>query len=404
MRHLILVDDHPRRSPFGCYGLAAAVICIALAADATGGGLAENNGVMLTGPLYSDLTADEKARMVDTNGSTFRRLSQKEKALLEEYRAAYVRMREFYSDLYMEVHEEVSSLAPSADDGIPAPPDSPLVLTRMCDYVFYARRGRYFRLDGTAKTGTGTATVRGTRIAIITPDESYLLLRSRSSGKYLLEGRGKSTDRYISDMLSEYWFPHAAFSCEIEHLEHLLLINRPHFVIEGVAEAVDAGERLVVASLSWRDGSARYVFEFYRDRCCALKEAREDVEIVADADRRAYRTQRCEYSPSAQGIPLLRACEVTHWTAAVGRGEERRIGKHVVYRVDRLNAGSPAASTFDVERLIGPIGSATTSVSIKVVSAAVSGALIVSLLTVQWIARRRTRREDWRSADAPAAQ
>ncbi|MCP4673988.1 MAG: hypothetical protein GY854_00395 [Deltaproteobacteria bacterium] len=308
--------------------------------------------------------AEVKARADDSSvqdtfsGDTFSRLSQEEKALLQEYCGCFLKLKAFYDNVTIEAHEELL-IRPRSKDGIFAPTaNADLVLARVRDYTFRADgSGDRYRMDGTDYDATDPTKAIEAKIGLMNPDGQYVFQRNPTTGKYYLRLFGKNKAEGLVQ-LSAYVFPAAPFTFLATPLDEYVLQDQPGVIIDKVELQHDSGEELVEIARSYRqeDRWSECVLRFYRERSWALKDIQFEGAIWARGkvieDRQSAKIQTCFYDGEQDGIPLLKSCSI-ECSARDVASNALKTTRRQDFEIRSLTPGPPAQSLFDDEVILG---------------------------------------------------
>lgn len=331
----------------------------------------------------SAAVADDKvnhsvANSTDFEGETFSRLTEKDKYLLKEYRENDLRLKQFYSNITIEVNEKIFQLKTSPEGIFPPAPDADVVLTGIRDYTFRANGGNYYRMDGSQFEVSDPSKILKTTVGIVTPSMGSLLNRNLSSGEYYLKGHGKDADEFL-DIMSVYCFYLVPFSEGPVSLADLLLENYSDFIIEKVEILQDSGDeivRITAGSKSNEQDWSRHIVSFYRNRSWAVKDIRREIADQRFPNKRSVMKQSCIYRGEQDGVPLLHKCTIKNIVKDVATNKETLVLR-TVYEIKEITPGPVELSMFDAELLIPMIGETKPFPAFRIASVGVGLFLLV---------------------------
>ena len=323
-------------------------------------------------------------------GQMFSELSFEERALLQEYQRNYLRLKDFYENVTIETRGERFSLPRSAGGVFPPTPSATLELTRSGEMIFLSNGGDFLRMDSAVLDTSSSPGVGANAIVIVTPTEGFRLRQSPSSGNYALVAHGKEVGEYLSSF-ANFLFHFAPFANLGVPLEYRILSDREASRIESVELRSELGEDIVVVSrLTDHDGAySRLTFQFYRDRCWALKESRYECLMSRDPGETELNVivERCVYDGEDDGIPLL-----AKYTREGIRGNkstnEETIHRRKVFEIQKITPGAVPLAEFDVDQLIGRIGEKTTVSRFRIIAMTIGAILVVIGV---WLRRRTVK-------------
>ncbi len=333
----------------------------------------------------SEGVADESEQLAPLTGQMFSGLSVEEKALLQEYQRNYSRLKDFYENVTIEARGERSSLPRSGDGLFPPTPSATLESILSRELVFRSNGGDYLRMDVAILDTSGPPG----DIFIITPTEGFQLSHSSLSGSYSLLSHGMQVWRYRHSLAGLFFFC-APFGNEGIPLEKRVLSDSEAIRIESVELRSELGEDIVVVSrLSDHNGDGEFsslTFQFYRDRCWALKESRYECLMSREPGELELNVivEQCVYDGEDDGIPLLAKYTRNHIRGNKSTGEEI-IHRQDVFEIAKITPGAVPLEEFDVERLIGRIGEKTTVSRFRIIAVAIG---LILVITGIWVRRR----------------
>ncbi len=302
--------------------------------------------------------ADSSSAQEAFSGDTFSRLSQDEKALLQEYCACILKLKAFYGNVTIEAREELS-IRPRSKDGIFAPAaDADLVLARVRDYTFRADgSGDCYRMDGTEYDPSDPTKAIEAKTGLMNPDGQYVFQRNPTTGKYYLRLFAKNKDEGLV-RLSAYVFHTAPFTFLTTPLDEYILQDQPDVMIDKVELNRDTGEELVEIARSYRQEArwSKCVLRFYRDRSWVLKDVRFEGAIWAGdkviEDRHSVKTQTCTYEGEHGGIPLLKSCSTECFARDVA-SNALKMTQRQDFEIRSVTPGPPGQTHFDDQVILG---------------------------------------------------
>jgi len=356
-------------------GLVRLVVAAAAILAVTAGRISASEGVGDASEQHDPFTAQ-----------MFSELSFEEKALLQEYQRNYLRLKDFYENVTIETRGERFSLPRSAAGPFPPAPSATLESILSRELIFRSNGGDFLRMDSAildASSSPGD-------IFIVTPTEGFHLSQSPSSGNYALLSHGKQVWRYRNSFAGLFFFC-APFGHDGIPLEKRILSDHPDHDasrIKSVELRSESGEDIVLVSrLTDHDGVySSLTFQFYRDRCWALKESRYECPMsrVPGDEELNVIVERCVYDRGDDGIPLLAKYTRDHIRGNESTNEEI-IRRQDVFEIKRITPGAVPLEEFDVDQLIGRIGEETSVSRFRIIAMAIGLILVVTGI---WLRRR----------------
>ena len=234
-------------------------------------------------PRFIFLVTILTASVVTTRGSTAGQdsfdivtagCSREERALLEEYRANFEKIKEFYCNLSMDIQGDVFSGRKNEADSQPSDEKEEIPEYRdICSY--YVRSDGYIRIDIARHSFINSENSDEESIAILDPDNGYMIRRS-PSGKYHLEGYSKASDnlRQRNDALI---FHNSPYMVSYQTIPERLFEN-PSLHIKSVRlEKPVSGDETVVVTQKSPNSPISAEWTFFAKQRLGLEKLRERV-------------------------------------------------------------------------------------------------------------------------------
>ena len=187
------------------------------------------------------------------------------RALLAEFRENYVRLKDAYSNVYLEAVCHGFSRNSIKE---PEPSDS---VSRL---AYRAREGAFFRTDLTMfPSGLASPPAR-TSVALVTPEGFLLASRESPEAKFVVAKWGENREYGLS-MIGNSILAWAPFSVWIVPLdEYFLTEGSSRFQVAEVTQEKEGRDRIVAMTIQRGEakGSLMVRVVFFRDRSWAVKE------------------------------------------------------------------------------------------------------------------------------------
>ncbi|MGO8750278.1 MAG: hypothetical protein ACLQNE_30405 [Thermoguttaceae bacterium] len=306
------------------------------------------------------------------------------RALLAEFRENYVRLKDAYSNVYLEAVCHGFSRNSIKE---PEPSDS---VSRL---AYRAREGAFFRTDLTMfPSGLASPPAR-TSVALVTPEGFLLASRESPEAKFVVAKWGENREYGLS-MIGNSILAWAPFSVWIVPLdEYFLTEGSSRFQVAEVTQEKEGRDRIVAMTIQRGEakGSLMVRVVFFRDRSWAVKEYAWG-QLHADRPEALVRRARYDYEGSSEGIPRLKRLEF--WEEATLKGPAYT---HKVFDVEKIEFGPVPENEFAGEVVGVRIPSHRSSWT-KPLVAIVVGVILMAIYSV--LRRRQSRHSTKPNPDA----
>lgn len=290
-------------------------------------------------------------------------LSSAERSLLEEYRNAYAKLREFYGNAYIEAtarqwgwDRRISTENPEGRSAWSG--------------VYRSRSAKLFRFDFATLDWKTESPTGELRVYVVGPQLKFEARQSAEGDLAVVREYG--TTLAVLDAAAEWNFSATPYSFGAMYLEYMIFrrdVVAKDWHVEKVAATEEDGIRLVSIHCASKEKSKAAEFRFLRDSW-ALKDysnGSPSMNTEDDYQRRAS----IEYDTSQGDFPLLK--KATYW---VDFGPQRKRGQFYEVTVTRFDIGPVAESEFLPSALNLSIGQTRASWGPRIFVIAIGIALV----------------------------
>jgi hypothetical protein len=307
-------------------------------------------------------------------------LSSPERELLQEYRANYNRLEQFYNNVRMDVTYRRTDY--SSEDGKGKP-------QRMARYLVYrANSGELLRMDVSPLKVEDESPTGETSVELARPKEGvFVASRKTTDSTFVLD---KVHAQYDKGFLVGYKFYAAPYTAYLLPME-FMVFERADFLktleVESVACQDEGKDRLVTITVTGvterRNRKWRGRFVLYRDKSWALREATCGVADIPTAQDTTLQC-RYEYEGMYEGVPLLKRAK--YWQE---QGPTRQRYQEEVFDVRKIEPGAVPEEEFTLDALGIKVAGQGKVPRFYFVLAAGIAALLVAILLARRFRRDR---------------
>ncbi|MDR2440758.1 MAG: hypothetical protein LBE12_15460 [Planctomycetaceae bacterium] len=303
----------------------------------------------------------------------YAKLSQQQRDLLSEYRENYIKLKNYYCNIFMSAEEKMS-LFFRIENGEPFflhQGSEPIpVYTKESEYR--SNGGVYFRLDQIHRVHNESEP--RIRLGLVVPDQSYLLRKNKIHEKYfsIVAKRDKQSVDELT--IESSVFPFVAFSEGGLGLE-FILFQKPFYASTCVIDDISVDDKegiviILVSATSKKGGDVKYRFVFLRNYFWVLN------NIVVTMGDTVVTTHNQYQQLIKNSVPLLKS-SLIETNSLDGKKYNFKI-----FEIKEIAPGAVPLQEFDIAQFLPPdvkIGITTPSFSYFRLFCLITGLLLLVL-------------------------